>query len=74
MDFRGGIMTEYRQARAEEEREILDFSNMVFAMTAGPIDFRRVYPPIYGRSGFSRLHIIARDEDNRLVRCDSYSY
>lgn len=60
-------MTEYRQARAEEEREILDFSNMVFAMTAGPIDFRRVYPSIYGRSGFSRLHIIARDEENRLV-------
>ena len=60
-------MTEYRQARAEEEREILDFSNMVFAMTAGPIDFRRVYPSIYGRSGFSRLHMIARDEENRLV-------
>lgn len=67
MDFRGGIMTEYRQARSEEEREILDFSNMVFAMTAGPIDFRRVYPPIYGRSGFSRFHIIAKDEENRLV-------
>ena len=60
-------MTEYRLARAHEEREILDFSNMVFAMTAGPIDFSRVYPSIYGRAGFSRLHIIARDEENRLV-------
>ena len=60
-------MTEYRLARAEEEREILDFSNMVFAMTAGPIDFRHVYPSIYGRDGFSRLHIIARDDENRLV-------
>lgn len=60
-------MTEYRTARMDEEREILDFSNMVFAMSAGPIDFKRVYPSIYGREGFSRLHVIARDEKNRLV-------
>lgn len=60
-------MTDYRIARADEEREILDFSNMVFAMSSGPIDFKRVYPSIYGREGFSSLHIIARNEEGRLA-------
>lgn len=60
-------MTNYRIAHIDEEQEILDFSNMVFAMAAGPIDFRLVYPAIYGREGFSKLHIIARNEEDRLV-------
>lgn len=58
---------EYRIARLDEEREILDFSNMVFAMAPGPIDFKEMYPAIYGRKGFSNLHIIAKDVNNRLV-------
>ncbi len=60
-------MIEYRPARADEESEILDFSNMVFGMSSGPIDFSKLYPAIYGRPGFSKLHIIAKDERDRLV-------
>lgn len=60
-------MPEYRIARADEEREILDFSNMVFAMSSGPIDFAKLYPAIYGRSGFADLHIIARDDQGHLA-------
>lgn len=60
-------MPEYRIARAGEEREIIDFSNMVFSMSSGPTDFEKLYPAIYGRPGFADLHIIARDEEDRLV-------
>lgn len=60
-------MIDYRPARADEESEILDFSNMVFGMSSGPIDFSELYPAIYGQPGFSKLHIIAKDERGRLV-------
>lgn len=60
-------MPSYRIARESEEREIIDFSNMVFSMSACPTDFEKMYPAIYGKPGFSNLHMIARDEADQLV-------
>ncbi|NLC33280.1 MAG: GNAT family N-acetyltransferase [Clostridiales bacterium] len=59
-------MTEYRQALAGEESEILDFANMVFSMMDKPTDFRKLYPAVYGSNNFADFHLIAKDQE-RLI-------
>lgn len=52
-------MTEYREARPQEEGSLLDFINMVFSQAHRPHDFARLLPKVYAHAGFSRYHWVA---------------
>lgn len=55
-------MLEYRQARPEEEADLLDFVNYVFSFSHRPHDFRKLLPKDYEHPGFHRHHLIASRE------------
>ncbi|MBR6568875.1 MAG: GNAT family N-acetyltransferase [Clostridia bacterium] len=62
-------MTEYRFATPQEMPKVIDFIDLVFSQAAGPHDFAKLIPKVYGDGhDFSAIHAIAL-EDGEIRGC-----